>query len=139
MPGGGARLTVPVRSWLITPRAPQAGGVPPPYFAFDGTDYEIDLNAKNAAAFGKQLASYTDHARKAGRALTQTIVLTELRVRILRCAMLEGQDGGILDDAIADFDGPPYGLIGAPCRRAAEHSLEVRQQGFADFPAGRVP
>ena len=24
-------------------------------FAFDGTDYEIDLNAKNAAAFGKQL------------------------------------------------------------------------------------
>jgi hypothetical protein len=27
-------------------------------FAFDGTGYEIDLNAKNAAAFGKQLASY---------------------------------------------------------------------------------
>ena len=26
------------------------------WFAFDGTDYEIDLNAKNAAAFGKQLA-----------------------------------------------------------------------------------
>jgi Lsr2 len=25
-------------------------------FAFDGTDYEIDLSAKNAAAFGKQLA-----------------------------------------------------------------------------------
>ena len=27
-------------------------------FAFDGTDYEIDLNARNAAAFGKQLAPY---------------------------------------------------------------------------------
>jgi hypothetical protein len=23
-------------------------------FAFDGTDYELDLSAKNAAAFGKQ-------------------------------------------------------------------------------------
>ena len=37
-------------------------------FAFDGTDYEIDLNAKNAAAFGKQLAPYAEHARRAGRA-----------------------------------------------------------------------
>jgi len=37
-------------------------------FAFDGTDYEIDLNAKNAAAFGKQLAPYLEHARRAGRA-----------------------------------------------------------------------
>src|SRR6266849_7581662 len=36
-------------------------------FAFDGTGYEIDLNAKNAAAFGKQLAPYLQHARKAGR------------------------------------------------------------------------
>jgi hypothetical protein len=40
-------------------------------FAFDGTDYEIDLNAKNAAAFGKQLAPYLEHARKAGRAQTR--------------------------------------------------------------------
>ena len=37
-------------------------------FAFDGTGYEIDLNAKNAAAFGKQLAPYLEHARRAGRA-----------------------------------------------------------------------
>jgi hypothetical protein len=37
-------------------------------FAFDGTDYEIDLNAKNAAAFAKQLAPYIEHARRAGRA-----------------------------------------------------------------------
>ena len=36
-------------------------------FAFDGTDYEIDLNAKNATAFGKQLAPYIEHARRAGR------------------------------------------------------------------------
>jgi nucleoid-associated protein Lsr2 len=36
-------------------------------FGFDGTDYEIDLNAKNAAAFGKQFAPYLEYARKAGR------------------------------------------------------------------------
>jgi hypothetical protein len=35
-------------------------------FAFEGTDYEIDLSAKNAAAFGKQLAPYIEHARRAG-------------------------------------------------------------------------
>ena len=37
-------------------------------FAFDGTNYEIDLNAKSAAAFGTQLAPYLEHARRAGRA-----------------------------------------------------------------------
>ena len=37
-------------------------------FAFDGTDYEIDLNAKNGAAFRTQLAPYVEHARKTGRA-----------------------------------------------------------------------
>ena len=37
-------------------------------FAFDGTDYEIDLSAKNAKAFGKQLAPCLEHARRAGRA-----------------------------------------------------------------------
>jgi Lsr2 len=37
-------------------------------FTFDGTDYEIGLNAKNAATFRKQLAPYIEHARRAGRA-----------------------------------------------------------------------
>jgi nucleoid-associated protein Lsr2 len=37
-------------------------------FALDGTDYEIDLNAKNAGVFSKQLAPYLEHARRAGRA-----------------------------------------------------------------------
>jgi hypothetical protein len=36
-------------------------------FAFDGTQYAIDLNAKNAKAFRKKLAPYIEHARKAGR------------------------------------------------------------------------
>jgi hypothetical protein len=37
-------------------------------FAVDGTDYEIDLSAKNAAMFGKLLAPYIEHGRRAGRA-----------------------------------------------------------------------
>jgi len=37
-------------------------------FAVDGTGYEIDLNATNAAAFTKQLAPYLEHARRTGRA-----------------------------------------------------------------------
>jgi nucleoid-associated protein Lsr2 len=37
-------------------------------FAFEGTDYEIDLNAKNAAKFRKQLAPYLEHGRQTGRA-----------------------------------------------------------------------
>jgi hypothetical protein len=37
-------------------------------FAVDGAGYEIDLSAKNAAAFGKLLAPYFEHARKVGRA-----------------------------------------------------------------------
>jgi hypothetical protein len=36
-------------------------------FAFEGSDYEIDLNTKNAAKFSKQLAPYLEHARRAGR------------------------------------------------------------------------
>ena len=36
-------------------------------FAFEGTGYEIDLNAKNAAALREQLAPYIEHARRAGR------------------------------------------------------------------------
>ena len=37
-------------------------------FAFEGTDYEIDLNANHAAACRKQLGPYIEHARRAGRA-----------------------------------------------------------------------
>ena len=34
-------------------------------FGLDGADYEIDLNAKNAAALRKALAKYIDAARRA--------------------------------------------------------------------------
>jgi hypothetical protein len=37
-------------------------------FSFGGAEHEIDLNAKNAAAFRAQLLPFVEHARKAGRA-----------------------------------------------------------------------
>ena len=36
-------------------------------FSVGGSDYEIDLSTKNAAALRKQFAPYIEHARKAGR------------------------------------------------------------------------
>ena len=35
-------------------------------FGLGGTQYEIDLNKKNARAFRKQLAPFIEHARKTG-------------------------------------------------------------------------
>jgi hypothetical protein len=36
-------------------------------FGIGGTEYEIDLSKKNAAAFRGKLAPFIEHARKAGR------------------------------------------------------------------------
>ena len=36
-------------------------------FGLGGSEYEIDLSKKNAAAFRRQLAPFIEHARKAGR------------------------------------------------------------------------
>jgi hypothetical protein len=36
-------------------------------FGLGGTEYEIDLSKKNAAAFRRKIAPFIEHARKAGR------------------------------------------------------------------------
>ena len=36
-------------------------------FRLGGTEYEIDLSKKNAAAFRRKIAPFIEHARKAGR------------------------------------------------------------------------
>lgn len=36
-------------------------------FGFGGSEYEIDLSKKNAAAFRKRIAPYVEHGRKVGR------------------------------------------------------------------------
>jgi hypothetical protein len=48
-------------------------------FGFGGTEYEIDLNKKNARAFRKQLAPFIEHARKAGRGKRRRPVRTAPR------------------------------------------------------------
>ena len=37
-------------------------------FGIGGTDYQIDLSARNAEAFRRKLAPFTNHARTTGRA-----------------------------------------------------------------------
>jgi hypothetical protein len=41
-------------------------------FALDGTPYEIDLSAANAAALRNSIARFVAHARKAGRPVGQS-------------------------------------------------------------------
>jgi hypothetical protein len=40
-------------------------------FGIDGSDFEIDLSAKNARRFRKQITPFVEHARKAGRGVSR--------------------------------------------------------------------
>jgi hypothetical protein len=55
-------------------------------FGIDGSEYEIDLNKKNARAFRRQLAPFIEHARSAGRGQ---------RRRPVRTSSSRGRSGGI--------------------------------------------
>jgi Lsr2 len=55
-------------------------------FGFDGSEYEIDLSAKNASTFRKQIAPYIEHARKAG---------SRQRRRAARTSSSRERSGGI--------------------------------------------
>jgi hypothetical protein len=41
------------------------------HFGIDGSDFEIDLSAKNPRRFRKQLAPFIEHARKASRGVSR--------------------------------------------------------------------
>jgi hypothetical protein len=45
-------------------------------FGFGGTDYEIDLSAKNARALRTKLTPFIEHARKASRGLARQTART---------------------------------------------------------------
>lgn len=54
-------------------------------FSFDGVDYEIDLNAANAAALRDALAMYVGSARKAkGRSVARRRPVTSADVAVVR-------------------------------------------------------
>jgi hypothetical protein len=55
-------------------------------FGLGGSEYEIDLNKKNARAFRKQLAPFVEHARRAG---------SRQRSRSVRTASSRQRSGGI--------------------------------------------
>src|SRR6476646_9932356 len=66
-------------------------------------------------------------------------VTSALAVRVLRLAVLEREDAGVLDDAVSDLDRTPDGLAGLPAVGARHHGAHVRDEGVADLPRRRVP
>ena len=88
-------------------------------FAFDGTDYEIDLNAKNGTAFRKQLAPYVEHARKTGRAQAR---------RAERAASNRQRSG----DIRAWAKNTAWRSVAAAAFRPAWHSSTTRQAAGAN-------
>ena len=60
-------------------------------------------------------------------------------MRILRCTALEGKDGGILDDAVTDLDGPTNGGVRVPGAPSAQDRSEEREQRLAVLPGRGVP
>ncbi len=60
-------------------------------FSFGGTEYEIDLNTKNATALRERLAPYIGHARKAGtRRVWRTAATRQHSVSIRAWAKEQG-------------------------------------------------
>lgn len=70
-------------------------------FGIGGTDYEIDLNKKNAAAFRRKLAPFIEHARRAGH---------DQRRRAARTAA--GRERGAAIRAWAEGQGIPVSARG---------------------------
>src|SRR4029450_13220896 len=58
---------------------------------------------------------------------------------ILRCPVLEGQDGGILDDAVTDLDGPTNGGVRVPSATSIQDRAEEGKQRLAVLPGRGVP
>jgi hypothetical protein len=47
-------------------------------------------------------------------------------VRVLRCTVLEGQDGAILDDTVTDLDGPTNGGVRVPGAMSSQDRSKER-------------
>ena len=60
-------------------------------FGLDGSEYEIDLNQKNATRFRKQIAPFVSHARAARRAVRRPVrtVASRRRSHAIRTWALE--------------------------------------------------
>jgi hypothetical protein len=64
-------------------------------FGLGSTDYEIDLSAKHASTFRKQLAPFIEHARRAGRGQPRRSVRTTSSRQRSRDVRAWAKDQGI--------------------------------------------
>jgi len=65
-------------------------------FGIDGSEYEIDLNEKNAARFHKLLAPFVERARRAGRAPRRAVRRTAASRRRSRDIRTWAKQQGIM-------------------------------------------
>jgi len=72
-------------------------------FAFAGTDYEIDLSAKNAAALRKQFAPYIEHARRAGRSVASRQRSGDIRAWAKEHGLAVSERGRIPASVVAQY------------------------------------
>src|SRR5215212_1036128 len=61
------------------------------------------------------------------------------QVRVLGRTPLEGQDGGILDDTVADLDGSTNGVVRVPGGASCHDGGKEGEERLADLPGRGVP
>src|SRR5262249_15546416 len=72
--------------------------------AVEGTGYEIDLTAKNAAGFRTLLAPYVQHARKAGRTAASRQRSGDIRAWAQQHGMAVSERGRIPASVMEQYD-----------------------------------
>lgn len=77
-------------------------------FGVDGSEYEIDLNEKNAARFHKLLAPFVERARRAGRGPRRVVRRTAASRRRSRDIRMWAKRQGI---ALSDRGRIPSGVV----------------------------
>lgn len=77
-------------------------------FGVDGSEYEIDLNEKNAARFHKLLAPFVERARRAGRGPRRVVRRTAASRRRSRDIRVWAKRQGI---ALSDRGRIPSGVV----------------------------
>jgi Lsr2 len=103
-------------------------------FGLAGSEYEIDLNEKNAARLRKQLAPFVEHARRAGRAQRRAVRTAASRRRS-RDIRSWAQDHGIELSERGRIPASVVDQYEAAARRGSRLPATAGR-GWAD-PAGR--
>ena len=117
-------------------------------FGLDGADYEIDLNAENAADFRRQLAPFLDHARIASareRRPARTVASRVRSSRIRAWARDQGiqvSDRGRLPASVTKrYEGVSSGMLTSAGDKADHLAREDHERGLSPLGGSvfRVP